>query len=628
MVLNPTGTNGGNKLNLKPSITRARQFAGQSFAKVREFTSKHSLKSFPLKDAVAGYNREFLRADALAGLNTALLAFPQALAFALIAGLPLTYGIMCAAIAAIVGPFLASSRFTMLGPTNGSAFMVFSYFASYPELDIKAMSPLLVLLVGTMLMIGAYVRAADLVNYISRTVMVAYVTGAAVQMIVSQLPSVLGITTAHHGAASQTMLGNLFVLLGQLGQIEWPSFFVAACTLGAHLACKRWLPKGPIFAMALLFGALCGALIHYFGANVPTFAGSEFTWKQLLPPMPSLAITQAAAHFSQLFGLALAVAFLATLENTVMAKTLASRANQRVDQNQDMFSLGVANLACAYLSGMSASGSLTRSALNYESGAKTPISSIISGVLCLIGALTLGGLVGYVPRATLAMLIIVVAVSLIHRRQIRISLRATHSDAFVFIITFIATLLVPLHVAIFTGVGVSVMLYLRKASQPSLVEYEFNREGILAEREGDGRAHPSISIVHVEGELFFGAAELFRTQIQRSCADPNLRIIILRLKNARHLDATSVMALEELIITLRSSGRDLIVSGAMKEVYRVLKDSGLVEVIGRDNIFPGSATNPNIATRNALKRAQKILGVADADVHIFFDPRHQKGASP
>ncbi len=613
-------------MNWKSSITSTRQFAVQSVAKIWNYTTKHPLNNFPLKQSLTGYNAKYLRADSIAGLNTALLAFPQAMAFALIAGLPLTYGIMCAAVAAIVGPFLASSRFTMLGPTNGSAFMVFSYFASYPHLDIKAMSPMLVLLVGMMLVIGAYVRAADLVNYISRTVMVAYVSGAAVQMIVSQLPSVLGIAARASVTGPHTLIGNLYSLLVRIREVEWPSLLVALCTLGAHWACKRWLPKAPIFAMALLVGALCGWLIHTFGAEVPTFAGSEFTWKDLLPPMPTVTSTKAAAQFSQLFGLALAVAFLATLENTVMAKTLASRANQRVDQNQDMFSLGVANLACAYFSGMSASGSLTRSALNYESGAKTPLSSIISGILCLVGAVTLGPLVSYVPRATLAMLIILVALSLIHRRQIRISLRATHSDALVFIITFIATLMVPLHVAIFTGVGVSVMLYLRKASQPSLVEYEFNQEGILAERAGNGRAHPSISIVHVEGELFFGAAELFRTQIQRSCADPNLRIIILRLKNARHLDATSVMALEELITSLRSSGRDLIVSGALKEVYRVLKDSGLVDFIGRDNIFPGSSTNPNIATRNALKRAQKILGVADADVHIYFDPRHQRGA--
>jgi SulP family sulfate permease len=208
---------------------------------------------------------------------------------------------------------------------------------------------------------------------------------------------------------------------------------------------------------------------------------------------------------------------------------------------------------------------------------------------------------------------------LINRRNIRISLLATNSDAITFLATFVLTLLIPLHVAIFAGVGVSIMLYLRKAARPSLVEYEFNQEGNLAEADG-ARQDPSISIVHVEGELFFGAADLFRTQIQRISADPNLRIIILRLKNARHLDATSVMAMEELTNAMRASQREIIVSGAMKDVYRVLRDSGMVEVIGRENIFPGSPSNPNLSTRKALKRAQEILGTDQAKIHIFYDP--------
>ena len=187
-----------------------------------------------------------------------------------------------------------------------------------------------------------------------------------------------------------------------------------------------------------------------------------------------------------------------------------------------------------------------------------------------------------------------------------------------------ARLLVPLHVAIFTGVGISIILYLRKASRPTLVEYAFNQEGQLAEAERGLRQHPSISIVHVEGDLFFGAAELFPTQIQRTCTDPNLRIIVLRMKNARHLDATSVMALEELVRIVRADGRDIIVSGLMKDVYRVLKNAGLVSVIGKKNLFLGSPTNPNLSTRNALKRAQEILGRSDADVHIFFDPTKGK----
>ena len=166
------------------------------------------------------------------------------------------------------------------------------------------------------------------------------------------------------------------------------------------------------------------------------------------------------------------------------------------------------------------------------------------------------------------------------------------------------------------------ILYLRKASRPYLVEYEFNEEGTL--REAEKRQNPSISIVHVEGELFFGAAELFRTQIQRSCVDPNLRVIILIMKNARHLDATSVIALEDLIGFLRDKGRHLIISGATKEVYRVVRNSGLIDFLGRENFFMYTPKNPNISTRNALVRAQELLGTDKAEVKIYYDPSHAK----
>ncbi len=154
-----------------------------------------------------------------------------------------------------------------------------------------------------------------------------------------------------------------------------------------------------------------------------------------------------------------------------------------------------------------------------------------------------------------------------------------------------------------------------------MIEYAFDQEGNLTEAsEALERQTPSISIVHVEGELFFGSADLFRTQIQRTCGDPNLRIIILRLKNARHMDATCAMALGDLVHLLRQGGRELLISGVLKDVYRVLRDSGLTEVIGKDNIFLASPSNPKVATRNALKRAQKILGTTEAEVKIFFDP--------
>ncbi len=597
---------------------------GQSW--LRDLLASNTLDPFPFRRWLAGYGPRRFKADVKAAFSVALLDLPQGMAYAAIAGLPLQFGTMCSAVSGIVGSFFGSSRYTVLGPTNATAFMIFSFFAANPQLDRLSMMPLLVFMVGTLLLFGAFLRVAELAQYISRTVVVAYVTGASLLIITNQLANIFGIVmtvTMEDGSSFQrrTLPGILIHLMTHLTEVHWESLAVAAGTALIYIIVRRLRPSWPALAISLVLASAIAVGLNGFGIEVATYANARFGFFDLLPPFPDFVSPRFFSDFSHLFGLAVALAFLATLESSSMAKTLASVSGQKVDANQDMFSLGMANLSSAYLSGMPCSGSLTRSALNFQSGARTPLSSLFNGLLCLGGALTLGHLVGYIPRASLAVLIICVAVSLINRRNIRICLSATGSDALVFLITLAATLLVPLHVAIFTGVGISVVLYLRKVSQPTLIEYEFNQDGNLAEATRPGlRADPAVSIVHVEGELFFGAADLFRTQIQRTCSDPNLRIIILRLKRARHLDATCVIAIEELVHLLRRDGRDLLISGVMKDVYQVLRDSGLIDTIGRDNIFPASPSNPNLATRNALKRAQQLLGTTEADVKIFFDP--------
>ncbi|MEJ6636492.1 MAG: STAS domain-containing protein, partial [Akkermansiaceae bacterium] len=241
--------------------------------------------------------------------------------------------------------------------------------------------------------------------------------------------------------------------------------------------------------------------------------------------------------------------------------------------------------------------------------------------------------VSFIPKTALAALVVAVAASLVKWKNIRICLRSTPDDAGVLIITFVTALIAPLYVAIFFGVTISIFLFLRKVSKPHLVEYEISDEGELRELgQKKARPIPAISIVHVEGALFFGASELFRTQVQRIVVDPNLKVIILRLKNAHHLDATSVMAMRDLIRFVRSEDRHLIISGATRDVYKVLKSSGVLETLqkgcrrkeGETNLFFYAPSNPNISTRDALLRAQELLGTKKADIKIFYDPSHDK----
>ena len=195
----------------------------------------------------------------------------------------------------------------------------------------------------------------------------------------------------------------------------------------------------------------------------------------------------------------------------------------------------------------------------------------------------------------------------------------------VLVVTFFAALLLPLHVAIFIGVFTSISLFLRKAAKPELVEYTLDERGTLLQVSDTARRIPQISIVHVEGDLFFGAADLFRKQVSRIAEDPSLAVIILRMRNARNLDATSVCALEELIRFTREQGRHLIISGASREVFRILRKSGVLSVLqqdadrvtGQSNFFLLEPKNPNMSTRRALQRAQQLLGSSVADISIY-----------
>lgn len=604
-------------------MPRRRSILAPALHAVRRFLLEHDLDSFPLRDTLRRYSAWKFQKDTSAAVNVAMLAITQGMAYAMIAGLPsVSAGIMGAALAALIAPLFCSSRHTVIGPTNTTALLLSGALVMYGGGSAQSL-PLLVFLAGLLLVIGAWLRFADLIQYVSRSVITGYVTGAGLLIIGGQLGDALGMPEG----SGRTFFTGLADTLSRLDEANGPSLLIAGLTIAAYFALRRYTPRIPAFVVTLLTASLVVAIFRYFsqGTSVPML--KSFALRDLVPVLPDFTATGTMDALSTLFGPALALAFIIGLEVTVMAKTLAARSGDRPEVNQDMLAAGIANLGCAFGGGMPASGSPTRSMLNFVAGAQTPIATLLCGVFCLIAALTTGPLVKYVPQPALAALVICVAIALISPRQIRICLRATASDALTLVVTVLGSLILPLHVAIFLGVAVSVVLYLRKASRPVLVEYEFDNEGDLKQRDTrSGRQNPAISIVHVEGELFFGAAELFRTQIQRTVRDPNLRIIILRMKNARHLDATSVMALEELITFLRSKQRHLIISGLSKDVYRVLRNAGMIPVVGRENIFMGSAQNPNLSTRNALKRAQSLLGGAKADVQIWYDPsRPQEG---
>jgi SulP family sulfate permease len=376
----------------------------------------------------------------------------------------------------------------------------------------------------------------------------------------------------------------------------WPEGMIALVVFGAVVA------SYDLSAFGVPLVRDSGELV----GQVPLFVGFP-TNEEGLKLIPALA------------SVALASAILGMIEAITITTSLAARSGQMVNPNQELMAMGVGNLAATAFGAMPGSSSFARSAVCWQSGGVTQVAAMIaSGIVLAIVVVTAAG-VNLLPTATLAAYLIVVAVRLVNVQQIAIARRATRSDAVVFWCTLMAALFLRLDTAIYIGVGVSLIMFMRKASTPSLVEYTFTDTGQLAQLENkQQRANPAISIVHVEGELFFGAADLFQEQVRYLADEDSIRVVILRMKNARHLDATSVLSLLQLHDYLRGSGRHLIVSGVSAEVERVLRNSGADRQIGPENIFPAEA-NLTMSTKRALVRARQLLQGAKADVRIFYD---------
>lgn len=577
-------------------------------SKTRKFT-------LPLFKFLKGYKKKDLLSDTKAGANVALLDFPQGMAYAMIAGLPVNFGIYSSAIGSLTGPLLGSSRYLMLGPTNASAVLLLSGFLSldWPEAHRIAAMPLLLLMIGAIMFAGAIARADIIIRYVSRSVVTGYVSAAALLIIVNQLKPALGIDAPR----AATFLESIVVTFQHIGSFSPAALGLSVGTIVVALAFKRWLKAVPYVAVTLALAAGAAWFLPRFGITFPSLQAV---------PVGSWPISIPTFNWDQmhdLLGVAFAIAFLSLLESASIAKALASQAGDTVDIRQQMISMGVADTVNAFGSGMPVSGSLTRSTLNHASGAKTPISSMTSGAILVVGALLLGPVIGYIPKAALAALVILVGVSLIRPATIKALVKATKSDASTFFITFACGLVFPLDTAIYAGVAVSVLLFLKKASTPELVEYGFNERGELAEKEEDSKT-AAISIMHVEGDLFFGSTDVFEEQLRQLVARPEIKAIILRLKNARHLDATGALAIGDFVKQARTRGVEVIVSGAMPGVIRVLTNTGVDERIGRDNIFAYTPENVTLSTRNALKRAQGVLGVKSAEIMLFGKKKNEE----
>lgn len=566
-----------------------------------------------------GYNRSELRADFLAAATVAMVSIPQAMGFALLAGLPPQMVLGCMVVGGVVAALFFSSRHIVFGPSNSLSLLLAATFLGLrgSSLGPAELAVLLAFLIGACQLGAGLLRFGQVTQYISRSVVIGYSAAIGVLLAFSQLHHLLGairppgdsLWTAPIQALEQAAAGDVNIY----------SIGIALAAFLLFALIRRLRPRWPEALLGLIFFSLADWWLNFTSLGVANL-GQSHALQATLPDFSGLPITlHELRTVRDLFVPAAAIALLGMLEASSIAKTYSIRAGEEVDTNRELVALGLGNLASGLFAAMPGSASFARSAANFQAGGRTQVAGLLSSAIILLFVLALTPLVNHLPVPVLAAALIRVGWNLVDREQIRIAARSTRSDALALFGTFASALILPLDMAIYMGVVLALFLALRKASSPTLVEYIFNETGQLTERGSESRReHPQVAIIHVEGEMFFGVADLFQSHIRRRAEKENLHVVILRLKNARHLDATTVFALRALLDWFRQTNRHLLVSGVHGDVLRVLKNSGLLRHLGVDNVFPAEL-NPNLATRKALQRATALLAGVQPEVRIFYD---------
>ncbi|MEM6733262.1 MAG: SulP family inorganic anion transporter, partial [Myxococcota bacterium] len=316
-----------------------------------------------------------------------------------------------------------------------------------------------------------------------------------------------------------------------------------------------------------------------------------------------------------LISAAAACAVLSLVESSSVARSIASDTGQRIDASVEFAGQGLANVAAGLTGGFATSGSLTRSGLNHRIGARTRLSSTLSGVMMLAVLVSLGPVVDHTPIPVLAGVLFVVAADLIQLSRIRGVLRVSKSDAAAFLVTLLATWVLPLDQAIEVGIGISIVLFLRRARLLSVRELTPDLRGRLREfavNAAPGAAGSPIRFIHLEGSLFFGAATELRDGLDTIADDPGTQVLVLRIKRAQHVDYSTAEVLAALSHRMRKRGQHLLLVGMSPDTLSLLERAGVVAAVGDEHVFP-TETGLFEAAAKAVRRAVELTGRDDLE---------------
>jgi SulP family sulfate permease len=559
--------------------------------------------------------------DLIAGLTVALFTVPQAMAYALIAGFPPSVGIITAIVASILGAAFGSSEFLVNGPTNAISVMLASNAAILASHgDPKQLVILLTLMIGVGQCIAATVRLGTFTRFVSEPVLVGFTAGAGIYIAVNQLPSALGlgkkdvVETLWGWDPPANCIFDLARALASLGKSNWVAFAVA---LGAFALVrilqsiepklKRRIPSSfltvvivSVIAYMLMLGDKSQG--HHKIKLVQDIEPVTRQWPSMVWPQITWD------RIESLLGPAFAIGLLGAVEAIAIGKSLASKVGHTFDANRQLIGEGVCNIGAALFGGFAASGSFTRTAVNFDSGAVSRISCIFSGLLVMLLILLFAPFANYIPIPALAGLLIHIGFKLVNVGKLKLIMETTVADRRALLWTFIAVLVVhDLAYALFIGVGISVFQALRRAEGFNLVNLVEDANGHLVERPEPPTG--SIATLDLQGELFFAAADELEQRLKAIFAN-GAQFVVLRLQQAYNVDITCAEALGVVGREAAKKGGRLILSGVRPGMYGTLQRAGVIDQLGPESVFEHEPTLLG-STRRAIAFAQSLTGSAN-----------------
>jgi len=561
-------------------------------------------KYIPIIGAFRNYKKEYVSKDVIAALTGAVVAIPQCMAYALIAGLDPVFGLYTAIVSAIFGSAFGSSKHLVTGPTNSSALLVASVMKNYMGLaNAYQILFLLTFLVGALKILFGVLKLGKLINYVSHTVILGFTTGAGALIALGQLNTLLSIPIKN--AAQMATTDKLYYVLTHLGQSNFYALGLGLMTVAIILICKKINKNLP--------GALIGIIVPIAFIILFSLEKQGVKLTGYIPTsLPPFNMVQLNFGLSKdLFSGALSIAIIGCVEAISSAKAISNESRQKIDANQEFIGQGMANVASSFFQGFPGSGSFTRTAINYHSGAATRFAGILSGVIMALVLLFFAPFAKYIPSACLAGVMMVTAYNLINKKEIMkvVKLGKFKSDSIAMWVTCFATILLPnLSYAIYLGIGLSIALYLRDTNKVPikiLIPMQGKESQIIETEVEIVKEKVDILIIELEGNLYFGSSEDLENKLD--ILVDKARVFILRMKHVASIDVTTLNSLKNFIRSVKESDGSVIICGVRSNINLMLMNSNFDSDIGAGNKFMLSENEIFASSSQDLQRAREVL---------------------